>query len=278
VNGLRACHRRGFGRWLSRSGAGIVGVQEVRARPEDLPASLASPQRWHAHFSPAERAGYSGVGLFSRLLPDAVETSLGVSRFDREGRVQLVRFGRLVVANVYFPNGNGVNRDHSRVPFKLAFYRTLWERLQTLRRSGARVIVMGDFNTAHDDVDLARPRENQGTSGFLPRERRELSRWLATGFTDTFRAFEPRGGHYTWWSQRQGVRARNVGWRIDYVLASRAASPFIRRAFHQPRIQGSDHCPIGVDVDPEIFGTGTRARAEIAAARESGQSEARNSA
>ena len=255
MNGLRACQRRGFGRWLARSGAEIVGVQEVRARLDDLPTALARPRRWHARFSAAERAGYSGVGLFSRRPADSIETSLGAPCFDREGRVQLARYGRLVVANVYFPNGNGVNRDHSRVPYKLAFYRRLWARLQELRRSGYRVIVMGDFNTAHEELDLARPNDNRGTSGFLLPERKELSRWLSSGFTDTFRATEPEGGHYTWWSQRQGVRARNIGWRIDYVLASRAALPFVRDAFHQPRVQGSDHCPVGVDVDPAIFGT-----------------------
>lgn len=262
VNGLRACQRRGFGRWLARSGAEIVGVQEVRARPDDLPPALALPRRWHAHYSPAERPGYSGVGLFSQRPPDSIETSLGDPHFDCEGRVQLARFGRLVVANIYFPNGSGVNRDHSRVPFKLAFYRKLWERLQALRRGGYRVIVMGDFNTAHAEIDLARPRENGRTSGFLPPERNELSRWLATGFTDTFRAFEPGGGHYTWWSQRQGVRARNIGWRIDYVLASRAARRFIRSGFHQPRVQGSDHCPVGVDVDPAIFSGRAASQAE----------------
>jgi exodeoxyribonuclease-3 len=256
VNGLRACAQRGFGRWLSRSAAEIVGVQEVRARPEDLPSHLAAPRGWHARFSHGERRGYCGVGLFSRRKPDTVDTSLGMRRFDREGRVQLARFGRLVVANVYFPNGNGVDRDHGRVPFKLAFYKTLLERLQELRRSGLRVLVMGDFNTAHTEIDLARPRDNRRNSGFLPRERRELSRWLDAGFTDTFRRFEPDGGHYTWWSQRRGVRERNVGWRIDYVLASRAALPFVRHAFHQPHIRGSDHCPVGVDLDPLIFGDG----------------------
>ena len=116
---------------------------------------------------------------------------------------------------------------------------------------------MGDFNTAHREIDLARPRDNRKNSGFLPRERRELDRWLTSGFVDTFRTFEPGTGHYTWWSQRQGVRARNVGWRIDYVLASRAAQRFVRGAFHQPQVQGSDHCPLGVDVDPRIFGDAT---------------------
>jgi exodeoxyribonuclease-3 len=253
VNGLRACAGKGFARVLSRSRAEIVGLQEVRALPEQLPPGLREPRRWHAAFSAAERPGYSGVAIFARRPPDAVDTALGVPEFDREGRLQLARFGRLVIANVYFPKGSGTNRDNSRVPYKLAFYRALFDELERLRRSGRRVLVMGDFNTAHREIDLARPRDNAGTSGFLPEERAELDRWLARGWIDTFRRFEPGPGHYSWWSQRFGVRARNVGWRIDYVLASPAAMGFVRHAFIQPQVTGSDHCPVGVDVAPEIF-------------------------
>jgi exodeoxyribonuclease-3 len=254
VNGLRACARKGFGRWLGRSRAEIAGVQEVRAFAEQLPAGLRAPRGWHAHFSPAQRPGYSGVGLFSRRRPDRVETSLGQKRFDAEGRLQLAHFGRLVVVNGYFPKGSGSARDNSRVPYKLAFYRALFERLERLRRGGRRVLVMGDLNTAHREIDLARPRQNTENSGFLPEERAELDRWVAAGWVDTFRHFTADGGHYTWWSQRFGVRARNIGWRIDYVLASRAAMRYVTGAFIQPRVMGSDHCPVGVDVDPAIFG------------------------
>jgi exodeoxyribonuclease-3 len=253
VNGLRACASKGFERVLRASRAQIVGVQEVRARPEQLPAPLRAPRRWHTAFQAAERPGYSGVGLYARREPDALETSLGVPEFDREGRLQLARFGGLVLANVYFPNGNGKQRDNSRVPFKLAFYRALFEKLEPLRRDGRRVLVMGDFNTAHREIDLARPHENRETSGFLPEERAELDRWLAHGWVDSFRRFEAGPDHYSWWSQRFGVRARNVGWRIDYVLASPGALPFLRRAFLQPHVMGSDHCPVGVDVDPAIL-------------------------
>ena len=254
VNGLRSCASKGFARVLARSQAEIVGLQEVRARPEQLPAALREPPRWHAAFHAAQRPGYSGVALYARRPPDSVETRLGIPEFDREGRLQLARFGRLMVANVYFPNGNGKERDNSRVPFKLEFYRALFEALERLRRSGRRVLVMGDFNTAHREIDLARPKENRETSGFLPEERAELDRWLARGWIDTFRRFEPGEGRYSWWSQRFGVRARNVGWRLDYVLASPAAMRFVRAGFLQPEVMGSDHCPAGVDVDPEIFG------------------------
>jgi len=253
VNGLRACARKGFVDWLRGSRAAIVGLQEVRAQPEQLPDEVRAPRRWHTHFTWAERRGYSGVGLFSRRKPDAVESSLGVPRFDSEGRLQVARFGRLVVANVYFPKGSGTNRDNSRVPYKLAFTRAVFDRMQRLRRGGYRVLVMGDFNTAHCEIDLARPRNNRETSGFLPVERAELDRWFQAGWVDSFRHFEPGAGHYSWWSQRFGVREKNIGWRIDYVLASPAAARYLRGAFIHPQVRGSDHCPVGVDVDPAIF-------------------------
>lgn len=253
VNGLRACADKGFGRWLAGCGAELVGVQEVRCDPAQLPAALRAPPGWFAHFSAATRPGYSGVGLYSRRAPDDLSTSLGRADFDAEGRLQLARFGRLVVANVYFPNGSGTARDNGRVPFKLAFYRALFDQLERLRQAGRRVLVLGDFNTAHRAIDLARPQANRGTSGFLPEECAELDRWLGAGWVDTFRHFEPGPGHYSWWSQRAGARARNVGWRIDYVLASKAAQRHVRGAFIDAHVAGSDHCPVGVEVDPALI-------------------------
>lgn len=254
VNGIRSAAKKGFADWLSESKAEIVGIQEVRALREQIPEPVAELPGYHLHVSSAERKGYSGVGLFSRRKPDALDTSLGEGRFDVEGRLQIARFGRLVVANGYFPNGSGQNRDNSRVSYKLEWYQALFERVQRLRKGGYRVIVMGDFNTAHKDIDLARPKDNRKTSGFLPEERAELDRWADAGWIDTFRAFESDTGHYSWWSQRFGVRERNVGWRIDYVLASPAAMKYVRDGFIHPHVMGSDHCPIGIDVDPDIFG------------------------
>ena len=252
VNGLRACAKKGFGRWLGRSRADIVGLQEVRARVEQLPDNVRAPKNWHAHFVHAETPGANGVALYCRREPDRIDTALGDERFDREGRLQLAHFGKLVVANVYFPNGSGKNRDNSRVPFKLEFYAALFDRMEKLRRGGKRVLVVGDYNTAHREIDLARPKPNRKTSGFLPEECAELDRWIANGWIDTFRAFEPGGDHYSWWSQRFGVRAKNIGWRLDCVFASPTAMRYVTGAFIQPNVMGSDHCPVGVDVDPAI--------------------------
>jgi exodeoxyribonuclease-3 len=205
------------------------------------------------HVSPAARRGYSGVALLSRRPVDAVETALREECFDIEGRLQMARFGRLHVINVYFPKGSGTARDNSRVPYKLDFYRRVFDTLEPRLRRGERLFVLGDFNTAHQPIDLARPRANVQNSGFLPEERAEFSRWLAAGWVDTFRHFEPGPGHYSWWSQLPGARQRNIGWRIDYVLASPAALPYVRRAFIQPHVTGSDHCPVGVDVDAAVL-------------------------
>jgi exodeoxyribonuclease III len=254
VNGIRSAVSKGLVDWLAATRAEIVGLQEVRASLDAIPGELAGLGDYHQHYVAAAKKGYSGVGLLARRKPDAVETSLGEHRFDDEGRLQLARFGRLVVANGYFPNGSGTDRSNDRVPFKLDWYRALFERIEALRRDGLHVLVMGDFNTAHKEIDLARPKDNRKTSGFLPEECEELDRWLAAGWVDTFRAFEPGPGHYSWWSQRFGVRAKNIGWRIDYVLASPSAMAFVKQAFIEPHVMGSDHCPIGVDVDPAIFG------------------------
>lgn len=255
VNGIRSCARKGFLDWLEASGADLVGIQEVRARPEQLEPGLLAPLGWSVSLNPAERPGYSGVGVYSRQPWSSIETSIGEDRFDVEGRVQLIRVGALVIANVYFPNGSGKNRDLSRIPYKLDFYRALFDRLETERRAGNPVLVIGDFNTAHEPIDLARPKSNTKTSGFRAEEREELDRWLRAGWVDTFRAQHPcEAGHYTWWSNRPGIRERNVGWRIDYVLASPEAMKHVQNAFILSEDHGSDHCPLGVEIDDQVLG------------------------
>jgi len=249
VNGLRACGQKGFGSWLQACGADIVCLQEIRATPDQLPEELRAPPRWHTAFQPAERPGYSGVAVMARRPWDELQTALGDPTFDCEGRLQLARFGRLWIAGVYFPNGNGKERDNSRVPYKLAFYRALQARLQPLADAGEPVAVLGDWNTAPEAIDLARPKDNEKTSGFLPEERAEVARWLQQGWTDAFRHLHPGAtGAYSWWSQRFGVRAKNIGWRIDLSLLSAAATARLRAAGLSPEVQGSDHCPIWIEL------------------------------
>lgn len=254
VNGIRAAARKGFADWLGLCQADIVCLQETRAKPEQFPDGLCDSGPWHLEVHAAERPGYSGVATFSRTAPDSAERALGETIFDIEGRLLFTRHGELLVVNGYFPNGNGKNRDLSRIPYKLDFYRALFDRLEPERAAGRPILVLGDLNTAHEDIDLARPKQNVKTSGFRPEERAELDRWLRSGWTDTFRHVESAGEHYTWWSQRKGVREKNVGWRIDYVLASPGAMEHLRAADIHPDVMGSDHCPISVELDPAVLG------------------------
>jgi exodeoxyribonuclease III len=247
VNGLRSCGREAFPNLLRDSDADVIAVQEVRALPAQLDAALREPPGWHACFAPGG-PGYSGVAIYSRMAPDEVTIGVGERRFDVEGRLITARFGRTFVVNGYFPKGSGTKRDNSRVPYKLDFYAAVFARVQALRRRGP-VFVIGDFNTAHEEIDLARPKENRKESGFLPEERAAFARWIDAGWVDTFRAQHPREvGHYTWWRQWGGARERNVGWRIDYVLASPSAAARVRDAFISTDVRGSDHAPVGVDV------------------------------
>ncbi len=248
VNGLRACVKKGFLEFLSTSKADVVCLQEVRAFADQLTPEVREPKGWHVQFSPAQRPGYSGVAIYSRIAPSRVETSLGIEELDVEGRFICARFGRTSVASVYFPKGSGKDRDNSRVPYKMAFYQAVFKRIEQLKKSGP-VFVTGDYNTAHEEIDLARPKTNKKASGFLIEERDELTRWQAAGWVDTFRqrhADEP--DHYTWWRQFGGARENNVGWRIDYVYASTSANKKVKDAFIWPDVMASDHCPVGVDV------------------------------
>ena len=253
VNGLRAAVRKGFLEWLQEQDGEIVGLQETRVLREQLSKKAREPEGWNTHFCSAEKKGYSGVGLYSKVEFDEVIDCLGVEKFDVEGRVQIAKKGALTLVNAYFPNGSGTNRDLSRIPYKLEFYDHLRERFQDGVNSGERILVMGDLNTAHRPIDLARPKPNVKTSGFRPEERECFDQWFDAGWVDTFRAFCDEPDRYSWWSYRKGVRERNVGWRIDYVLASPGAMEFVRGADIHHDVMGSDHCPISVEVDPAIF-------------------------
>ncbi|MCA8938366.1 MAG: exodeoxyribonuclease III [Planctomycetes bacterium] len=246
---MRAAAKVGFADWLKASDADIICLQEFRALPEQTPPELLNAEGWQLTINAAERKGYSGVALYSRKKPSKVWTSLGVPEFDVEGRAIFARFGKLTVASIYFPNGSGKDRDNSRVGYKLDFTRRIFEEAQSEVQAGQRVVVLGDYNTAHFEIDLARPKENRKTSGFLPEECECLSEILAQGWVDTFRHLHPAAAdHYTWWSQRGGARERNVGWRIDYAYLDQASLGFLKAAAIHPDVRGSDHCPISIEL------------------------------
>ena len=244
VNGLRACERKGFWDWLQGHQPDVLCLQEVRAEVSQLSDALQTPAGYHVQWNPAQRKGYSGVATWSRHQPECVAAGLGEDAFDNEGRVIVTKHAGVVLYNIYFPNGGNTLE---RVPFKLSFYDTLMAQLQVRMDRGERIIVAGDFNTAHTPIDLANPQANVRSTGFLPEERAAIDRFLSLGFTDVFRHRHPeQSGHYTWWSNRMGARARNVGWRIDYFLISDNLLPFVDTCRIHPEVQGSDHCPVSL--------------------------------
>ena len=247
VNGLRAAHRKGFLEWFLRERPDILCLQETKAAPDQLPAELKEVEGYHAYFASAERKGYSGVGLYTRLEPREIRGGFGVKKFDVEGRTQLADFGDFLLFNVYFPNGKA---SKERLRYKMAFYGAFLKRVDKLRAKGESIVICGDVNTAHKENDLARPRENEKTSGFLPEERAWLDKFVARGFVDAFRMFNREPGQYTWWDQKTRARERNVGWRIDYFFVSDNFAGKVKAAYILPEVMGSDHCPIGLDVAP----------------------------
>jgi len=244
VNGIRSAIGKGFLDVLAAGKADIFCVQETKARPEQV-ADAAWPAKYHRFWNSAEKPGYSGVAVFTKIKPLSVAHGIGREDHDREGRVITLEFETFHLVNVYVPNSqHGLTR--------LAYRAESWgpDFLAHLKRLERRkpVIVCGDLNVAHKEIDLARPKENAGTAGFTIEEREWFDRAVAAGFIDTFREFEPGPGHYSWWSVRTNARAKNIGWRIDYVLISRALRPRLKGAFIWPHVMGSDHCPVGVDL------------------------------
>ncbi len=247
VNGLRAALKKGAAAWWQAEAPDVLCLQEVRAFPDQLPDDVRRAlESDFAIWYPAERPGYSGVATFSRLEPLKVVRGLGEPRFDVEGRVIETRFPAFTLFNVYFPNGG---RDHSRVPYKLDFFARLLEICDARRAAGEQVIVCGDFNIAHREIDLANPRENVNTTGFLPAERLWIDRYLKRGFVDAYRALYPERVQYTWWTYRFRARQRNIGWRIDYFLVSQGLMPLVRDVVVHHDVQGSDHCPVSLELD-----------------------------
>ena len=247
VNGLRACERNGFTEWFRGASPDVMCMQEVRAELPQLPEHCQAPEGYHTSWNPAAKKGYSGVATWSRHAPKAVKLGLEHPESDSEGRVIVTEFEHFALYNIYFPNGG---RTLERVPFKLEFYRHLMNQLAARLEAGDRVIVGGDFNTAHRAIDLANPKANEKMTGFLPEERAAIDEFLALGFRDVLRDRNPEAkGLYTWWSNRPGVRERNVGWRIDYFLVSENLVDRVVDATILPEVKGSDHCPVVLELE-----------------------------
>jgi exodeoxyribonuclease-3 len=248
VNGIRAAERKGFLNWLRETQPDILCVQETKAHPDQLEPDLVQPEGYYAYWASAERKGYSGVALFSRDEPKSIELGLGIAEYDIEGRTIVADYDDFVLIAAYFPNGS---RDHSRVPFKMAYKDAFLDFCNRLREDGRAVIFCGDVNTAHREIDLARPKENEKTTGFLPEERAWIDKVVAQGYIDTFRSLNPdTEDAYSWWAYWGKARERNVGWRIDYFFTSPDLQDRIAAAEIHADVMGSDHCPVSLTLQP----------------------------
>ncbi len=240
VNGLRAALKKGVLPWIIEQSPDAMCLQETRVLPEQLPEEQREVDGYKVIWNPAEKKGYSGTSTWIKR--DALEVNLGIGseRFDVEGRVLRTRHPNFYLYNIYFPNGQ---RGHERVQYKLDFYELLLEQVNALHLAGESVIITGDFNTAHNEIDLKNHKTNHKTSGFLPEERAMVDKFMAHGLVDPFRHLYPEKEQYSWWSYRGAARSRNVGWRIDYFLISENLLPRVEDVIIHDDVLGSDHCP-----------------------------------
>ncbi|OGU17642.1 MAG: exodeoxyribonuclease III [Ignavibacteria bacterium GWB2_35_12] len=229
-------------RFIESEKPDIICLQETKASPGQIDDELLCPDGYDYFYSSSiEKKGYSGVAVFYKIKPEKIINNLNEKRFDVEGRVIEMHFKDFILFNVYFPKGY---EDSERLNYKLEFYDVFFNYVEELNRKNKKIIITGDYNTAHHEIDLARPKENITVSGFMPIEREKLD-WIETlGYVDTFRLFNKGAGHYTWWSQRGRARENNIGWRIDYFFVTKNVLPLVKDSYHKPDVLGSDHCPI----------------------------------
>jgi exodeoxyribonuclease-3 len=243
VNGIRAIKNKGFLEWFRKESPDILCLQETKAQPDQLDADLKEVPGYQVYWNYPEKKGYAGVAVYTREKPQDVRYNLGESKLDIEGRVIIAEYPTFTLFNVYFPNGGAGNK---RVPYKMDFYDLFLKYADSLVKSGQKLVISGDVNTAHKEIDLARPKENVKNTGFLPEERAWMDKLVSHGYVDTFRHFHKEPEQYTYWDLKTGARARNVGWRIDYFFVSENLLPSVTSSFILPNVMGSDHCPIGI--------------------------------
>jgi exodeoxyribonuclease-3 len=245
VNGVRAAYTKGSLNWFVERRPDILCLQETKANEEQLPDGLKEVEGYNAFFTAAERKGYSGVALYSKPRPLSVKNGFGHPRFDSEGRTLIADYGKFTLFNIYFPNGK---QSKERLRFKMDFYDTFLAYADALRAKGRGIVACGDFNTAHKEIDLSRPKENSKVSGFLPEEREWIDKFVERGYVDTFRMFNDEPGHYTWWDLKTRARERNIGWRIDYFFVSEDLRDRVKSSYMLAEVMGSDHCPLCIEL------------------------------
>ena len=243
VNGIRAVVNKDGFAWLDEVKPDILGLQEIKAKPEQVPQLLIEHPEYQSFWHSAERPGYSGTAALFKKEPISIHTGLDMEEYDDEGRTLRLEYPDFFLYIIYFPNGG---QENKRVPFKLGFYARLLELCDEHHARGERVILTGDFNTAHNEIDLANPKSNQKNTGFLPEERAWIDKYLEHNFVDAYRSLYPDTVGYTWWDYRTGARPRNIGWRLDYFLVSSELMPRVKAVEIHDDVMGSDHCPVSL--------------------------------
>lgn len=245
VNGIRAAYKKNALAWFYKDRPDVLCLQETKARKEQLPQELTETEGYYTYFIAAEKKGYSGVALYSSIEPENIKSGIGNKKFDTEGRILIADYKKFMLFNIYFPNGK---QSGERLKYKLDFYEAFLKYVDKLKDLGKNIIICGDVNTAHKEIDLARPKENEKISGFLPEERAWIDKFLSHGYIDAFRIFDDKPEQYTWWDLKTRARERNIGWRIDYFYISESLKKKVKSASIMPDIMGSDHCPIGIEL------------------------------
>lgn len=241
VNGIRACINKGFIEWIKKRDPEILCIQETKVQPNQISFSFDIPD-YNIYWSSAKKKGYSGVATFSKPKPLSISKELGIKEFDDEGRFLQLEYERFFLINTYFPN---VQRELKRLEFKLRFNQAVLKYLENLRKK-KDLVICGDFNVAHKEIDLKNPKINQNNAGFSPKERAFFTELLEYGYIDTFREFDQSPGQYTWWTYRYDARSREIGWRIDYFIINKEFREQLKSAFILKDVMGSDHAPIGI--------------------------------
>ncbi|MDD3741171.1 MAG: exodeoxyribonuclease III [Bacteroidales bacterium] len=246
LNGIRSAINKGLYEWLENESPDILCVQEIKAMPDQIDLFKFRELGYHSYINSAQKPGYSGVAIFSKSEPNFVKPGIGIPEFDKEGRLLRLDFGDLTQINSYFPSGT---MGDVRQEVKMAYLSAIQNYIDNLKKERPNIILSGDYNICHKEIDISNPQNKKGVSGFLPEEREWVTKFLASGFVDSFRVFDQSKDKYSWWSYRAGARAKNLGWRIDYHMVSDSLKDKLKNAAILSEINMSDHCPVVVEIE-----------------------------
>lgn len=246
VNGIRSAIRKDFPLWLNHSKPDIICLQEIKAKEDQIDTSVFTSLGYHCYWYSAQKPGYSGTAILTKIKPDKIHYGIGLEAYDNEGRILRADFGDTSVISVYMPSGSS---GPERQAFKMQFLTDFDKYITDLKQERKKLIISGDYNICHQPIDIHNPKRNKNTSGFLPEERAWITNFIESGFVDTFRYFNKEPHHYSWWSYRANARKKNLGWRIDYHMATNNLLPQLKRATILSKATHSDHCPIMIEIN-----------------------------